>query len=359
MRVFAGATAALALAATAGHAGEIQRDSDRSQVLYENGKNYLEFSATVVAPDVSGSVNSPFGAIPSGNMVENFQTYSLAYKREINERLTYAIIANQPYGADVNYAAGTFYPFSGTTAELNTFAVTGLLKYQFNDNFSAYGGLRVQTMDGSLRIQTAGLPPTIPPLYTLTVDKNYQVGYVLGGAYERPDIALKVALTYESEIKHDFRDNTGTSFNIKTPQAVTLHARSGIAANTLVFGSVRWQEWTKFLIAPRDYVGGLVPIARGASDIWTYELGVGRRFSENWSGAVSLGYEKDQGNVVGNLSGKDGFFSYGLAVKYQTESWDVTTGIRYIELGDAVTGIGANFSGNDALAFGMKLGFRF
>jgi len=143
------------------------------------------------------------------------------------------------------------------------------------------------------------------------------------------------------------------------PQAVTLHAQSGISQSTLIFGSIRWQEWSKFEIRPMDFAGGLIPVATGPSDIWTYELGVGHRFSENWSGAFTLGYERDQGDVVTNLSGKDGYMSYGIAVKYETEDWEITTGLRYVDVGSALTTIGANFAGNDALAAGVKLGFRF
>jgi len=334
----------------AAHAGEIQREPDRSQILFEDGTNYVEVSGSLVLPRISGTLGG--GALSSGNMTGNYQSYTFGYKREVNEKLSFAIVANQPYGADVSYPAGTPYPFSGSNAALDTFAITGLVKYNITDRFSAYGGLRLQSMKGNLNI-------TFPVAYTLNVNRDWQVGYLLGAAYQIPDIAMKVALTYESEIEHEFSDNAGAPFQVKTPQAVTLHAQSGIAKNTLLFGSVRWQEWTEFQIAPNDFLGGTVPIARGASDIWTYELGVGQRFNDNWSGAFTIGYEEDKGDVVGNLSGKDGFVSYGLAVKYETEDWEITTGVRYIDVGSANTTIGANFSGNSAFAFGTKVGFRF
>ena len=344
------AAASLGIAATTAQAGEIQRAPDVSQILYENGKTYLEFSASVVTPDVRAS-SSALGASGSGNMTARFQNYAVGFKQQVNEKLTYAIVANQPYGANVDYAPATGYPFAGSNAELDVFATTGYLKYQFDENFSAYGGLRVQGMKGNLNI-------TFPIAYALNVDYDWQMGYVIGGAYERRDIALKVALTYESEIEHGFSDNTGTPFEVKTPQAVTLHVQSGIAAATLLFGSIRWQEWTEFQIAPQDFTPGA--IALGRSDIWSYEIGVGRRFNENWSGALTLGYEEDQDDIVGNLSGKDGYVSYGVGVSYATESWELSTGVRYIALGDAVSqGINGNFTSNDAIAVGMKLGFRF
>lgn len=349
------AAAMFSMVAGGSYAGEIQRASDVSPILFEDGDNYLEFSVAAVNPDLSGT----FAGMNSGNITEAYRNYSLGYKRQVNDRLSFAIVVNEPYGADVNYSGVTPYPFAGSTAELNSLAFTGLVKYNLSDRISAYGGLRLQSMDGSIAIRTAGLPAPIPAAYNLNVDEDYKFGYVLGGAYEIKEMALRVALTYESEIEHDFRDNTGTPFKVKVPQAVTLHAQSGISQSTLIFGSIRWQEWSKFEIRPMDFAGGLIPLANGPSDIWTYELGVGHRFSENWSGAFTLGYERDQGDIVTNLSGKDGYMSYGIAVKYETEDWEITTGLRYIDVGSTLTTIGANFSGNDALAAGVKLGFRF
>ncbi|WP_306116376.1 MULTISPECIES: OmpP1/FadL family transporter [unclassified Roseovarius] len=356
MRKHALAATALTIATTGvAHAGGIGRDGDRSQILFEEGRNYVEFTASAVDLNVSGSLLG--GALGSGNIQKSFLSFSGAYKFQPNDQWAFAIVANEPVGADVAYTAGTPYPFSGSSATVESIAVTGYVKYNFSERVSAYGGLRVQGLTGDLAIRTAGLP--LPPVYNLNVDQDFRFGYVVGAAYQIPDIAMKVALTYESEIEHSFIDNTGTNFDVTIPQAVTLHAQSGISQNTLLFGSIRWQEWTEFQIRPLDFLGGAVAIASEPSDIWTYELGVGQRFNENWSGALTVGYEEDQGDIVGNLSGKDGFTSFGVAMKYKKEGWEVTTGIKYFDIGSTRTSIGANFSGNDAVAAGVKVGFRF
>ncbi|WP_371223996.1 outer membrane protein transport protein [Roseovarius sp. 2305UL8-3] len=346
---------ALSVAATAAHAGGIQRSGDKSQILFEEGENYVEFSFSTVSPNVSGSVAG--GAVQSGNIQKSYEGFELGWKRQVNDQLSFAIYSQETVGADVSYVAGTPYPFSGSNAQVESLAVTGLVKYDFTPRISAYGGLRLQSLKGNVNIVTAGLP--LPPNYSLSVNEDYQAGYVLGAAYQIPDIAMKFAVTYESEIEHSFRDNTGTPFDVTIPQAVTIHAQSGIAKDTLIFGSARWQEWTKFEIRPSDFLGGAVPIASEPSDTWTFEVGVGRRFTENWSGALTLGYEEDRNDTVGNLSGKDGFTSFGVAAKYETESWEITAGIKYFDIGSTATTIGANFSDNDAIAAGVKVGFRF
>ena len=195
----------LLVSAGMAQAGGLQRDGDRSQILFEDGKNYFEFSVATVHPDISGTVGG--GALGSGNIHQSYQNFEFGYKRQINDKLAFALIGNEPVGADVFYAAGTPYPFSGSSAEVDSRALTGLLKYDFTDRISAYGGLRVQSLEGNVNIITQGLP--LPPAYALSVNKDYRLGYVFGAAYQIPDIALKVALTYESEIEHEFRDNTG------------------------------------------------------------------------------------------------------------------------------------------------------
>lgn len=366
------ASTMLTAAASMSTAGEIERRGDPSMILFEEGKNYVEFSAATVSPSVSGTPLPAAGPVSgTGNIQGDYRSFAGGYKHDLTDRLTVALVMDEPVGATVDYQGPSAFlggAFFGTSnAEVNSVAFTGLARYKATERFSVYGGLRYVGLSGDIFVlspATTGNPGLGPQPYSLSVDKDWQLGYLLGAAYEIPDIALRVALTYESKTEHDFDDNTGTPFEVELPQAVTLHAQSGIAANTLLFGSVRWREWTQFAVQPGDFfslatgVPVNVPIASGPSDIWTYELGLGRRFNKNWSGALILGYEKDEDDIVGNLSGKDGFFSYGLAATYETKEWEVTAGIKYFDIGDADSNV-TSFSGNDAIAFGTKFAFRF
>ena len=359
------ASSALACLGGLAHAGEIERQGDPTKILFEKGKNYLEFYLSTVDPSISGDNTLPLPLASTGDISERFQSFGLGYKHQLNDKVALALVLNQPVGTDVQYQSGTGAFFEGSSAIVDSKALTGLAKYQATERISVYGGLRLEALSGDITINAPlsgidfGFPN--PDLnYTLSVDSDYKLGYIAGAAYEIPNIALRVALTYESKITHDFRDNNGAKFDVEIPQAVTLNAQTGIAKDTLLFGSARWREWTKFDVTPLDFFNqsGGDSIASGPSDIITYTLGVGHKFSENWSSAFVLGYEKDQGDVVGNLSGKDGYISYGLAATYETESWEITSAVQYFDIGGAETSL-ASFSGSDALAFGMKMGFRF
>ncbi|MEM6579283.1 MAG: hypothetical protein AAF678_12405, partial [Pseudomonadota bacterium] len=193
MKNFAMAATTLGLAAGAAHAGSIQRDTDRSQILFEEGKNYLEFTVVNFSGEISGvGTNAvfPLGGLQSGNIFNSYQSYGLSYKHEYNEKLTFAVVANNPVGADVSYPI-QLYPFAGSTAEISSIAVTGFAKYQFNENVSAYAGVRMQQLDGDVNLQS------LLGAYALNVSPDYGFGYVLGAAYEIPRIAMRVALTYD------------------------------------------------------------------------------------------------------------------------------------------------------------------
>jgi len=383
MKNYALAATGLTLLAGAAQAGGIERRGDPSQLLFEEGKNYVEFSVTSVNPDVSGVARPGTGGAPfapTGDIQDRYQNYALGYKHQLNDKVSLAFVIDEPVGADVTYDAPTAFgggSFFGTsTASVDSVRYTGMVKYKATNRFSVYGGLSYVGLSGSLLVVspgTGGLPPTATPpnpglgqegRYSLAVNKDFQVGYMFGAAYEIPDIALRVALTYESETEHEFDDNTGAPFEVKLPESWTLHAQSGIAKDTLLFGSVRWREWSEFQVAPQDFfsfaTGAPVttPIAFGTEDVYTYRLGIGRRFNENWSGAFILGYEEQTGNQVGNLEGTDGFMSYTVAVTHETENWEVTGGLSYIDIGNATTSV-ASFRNNDGIAFGLKFGVRF
>lgn len=355
----------LALGAGSAAAGDIERSQQSVGILFEKGR-YAELSFGFVNPDVTGVIKgSPF---ESQGMAGNFNIASFSYKQAIGPNMDVALILDQPIGADVDYPADAFYPLAGTTAKLRSKAVTGLVRYKFENNVSVYGGLRAETVEGQANILVPGAA------YLLKADGDWNLGYVVGVAWEKPEIAARVALTYNSAIDHEMSNSESingftppdnpTSFETTVPQSISLEAQTGIAKDTLLFGSIRWVDWTEFVIAPPLYESlaafGNEPIVYYDSDRITYTLGLGRKFNENWSGAVTVSYEPSNGDPTGNLGPNDGYRSIGLGATYTEGPMKITGGIRYVELGNATTRrIGARFEDNDAIAVGVRIGYSF
>ena len=359
------ATAALT---TGAMAGGIDRSGQSTSVLFEPG-NYVEFSFGSVNPAASGvgaPAPAPTPGATTGDVLPGYGLFGTALKFAVNDKVDTALIFDQPFGADLAYPTSVYFA-SSATALLRSNAFTGIARYKFNDKFSVYGGLRQQSMKASAMVPyVAG--------YTATGANDDQLGYLVGAAYERPDIALRVALTYFSSVEHNLStfETSGvaplgvtTTTKIETPQAINLEFQTGIAPKTLLFGSIRWAEWSKFDIAPPHFaaITGGVSLVSFSDDRFTYRLGVGRQLDENWSIAGSVTHEPQVGGFASNLQPTDGYTSVGVGVTYRQDNMKLQAGLSHTWIGDATTGLFGgpvgNFDDNTALAFGMKVGFSF
>ncbi|MBL4917187.1 OmpP1/FadL family transporter [Szabonella alba] len=365
-----GASALTAIAATSASAGGIDRSGQGIGILFEQGR-MIELSFGHVSPSVSGNDLAMFGGGASGDVVDDFTQLSLGYKYDINDSLSFALIIDQPFGAEVSYAPSSV-ALGGTAADADATAVTGLLRYKMGNGFSVHGGVRYQKSKANVDLRGAAYGPLNG--YSVDLEADAGIGYVVGVAYERPDIALRVALTYHSAVKHKF--NTLETLNgapigpmsitnVKTPQSVNLDFQTGIAADTLIFGQIRWADWSEFRLDPAVFTGlagdGLISL----DDTTTFTIGVGRRFNDNWSGAFSVSYEKKGNPLVSPLAPTTGRLGATLAAVYTNGNMKVTTGINYTKLGDANPETGtpdtarAEFRDNKAFGVGIKVGYRF
>lgn len=342
------------LTTTAATAGGIDRTGQSIGAIFEAGK-YVELSYGYVTPDVSGSVLG--GALQSGNVASSYGSAGLAFKTDLDDKVSVAIIIDQPFGADVAYdTAG--YILSGTSAQVKSTAITAVGRYKFNENLSVHFGPRYLTASGDYAAVVGGAP-----VYGSVYSSGSGTGYVAGVAYERTDIAMRVALTYSSAIDLELDGSVG-DLTARMPQSVNLDFQSGVAADTLVFGSVRWAEWSDGYITDKLF-GDLVT---WDEDVYTYTLGVGRKFSDSFSGAISVGYEEAQGGVSSNLSPTDGYTSISVGGTYtMTNGVELTGGVRYIMPGDATTNVptsattvtASDFSDNSAVAIGLKIAYTY
>lgn len=355
---------ALALGATAATAGGIERSGQSAAILFEKG-NYLEFNLGQFNPGVSGVFEANGAA--SGDMGGNYGLYSIAIKHALSDKLDFALIVDEAVGADVDYPTGTTYPLAGYNASIDNISMTALARYKMANNVSLIGGVRMLQTEGRVNLGA----------YTLRTSTETDFGYVIGAAWEKPEIAARVALTYNSKITHDF---TSTEFGALTdsfattvPESVNLEFQTGVAANTLLFGSVRWVHWTQFDISPEYYSNaGATPfhLNRGAlvdydTNTISYSLGLGRKFNDRWSGAAIVGYEAASGGRTGNLGPTDGYKSLALAATYQaTDNIKITGAVRYVNIGDAKTDpiaatFGGDFQDNSGWGAGVRVGISF
>lgn len=359
--------------------------------------NYAEAGITVIDPTVRGQAIAQLGGQKISDMGDDYYFPSAALKVQATDHLSLGLIYDQPFGADATYNTETTsfsetHPLlkvtEGTSVEVRTENLTALFGYQPNQNWNFYAGPVWQTVEADIKLRGTAYKNTG---YNINVDTKEAYGWLAGFAYQIPEIALKAAITYRSEISHDakstetsnlpiyasFMSDTDprkaiyatkgfrqSTVNATTPQSVNLDLQTGIAANTVAFANVRWVHWDQFTVSP-EMLGELgQDLISYSDDQWSANVGVGRKFSEKWSGTAMVNYDTGAGNPVTILGPTKGYWGLGVGAQYSpTAQTFIQGGVRYMWLGDAhaqtANNIVAEFKDNTAMAYAMKIGYRF
>lgn len=318
--------------------------------LFEEG-NYLEAATYGVKTSVDGTA----AGLPTADVSDDFVTGSFAIKQDLSDKWSYAIITDHPYARDLTYSVG---PFAGSEAHLDGYAITGYLRYKFNDRFSSYVGLRAQRLGGYIADPVNGV---------VTFDNKWASGYSVGLAYEIPEIALRASLTYDSAVKSDHATRFGgatipglDTTSTRTPQSVNLKFQTGVREDTLVFAAVRWTDWDKTSLDPGN-AGG--PDLFGFRDGITASFGVARQFNDQWSGFAAYEWERSEGTASDSpLEVDNNTQSISIGAQYKINNATITGVISYIDIRDRSGNIGGapvSFGSNSAVALGLKVGWNF
>ncbi len=375
-------TTALTLCAASAHAVGLDRSGQGIDVLFETG-NHVELSFGFTDPSLEGNALAAFGGASTGNVADGFSIFSIGLKADINDRLSFAVIGDEPFGSDVFYPGSSASTIlGGTGATVDSRALTALLRYKFNDSFSVHGGLRYQEVEsvvtlGGLAFNSPASPfvPSGVNGYQGNFDSDGDIGFVLGAAYEIPDIALRVAVTYNSGTTHDLPtvetirgtqiSLPGATTEVDTPESLNIDFQTGVAADTLLFGSLRYARYSDTVVSPTGFTGITGNALTDLEDGFDFELGIGRRFSDKWSGSVSVGFTTvGDDDLVSPLGPNNGSQFIAVGAKYDVnDQFAISGGIRYTSLGDATSAPGgtgvARFEGNSAVSAGLRFAYKF
>ena len=184
-------------------AGGLDRSGQSISAFLQPG-NYAEASYTVIDPTIEGKDKA---GNKVSDMGEDYAFPTAAIKVQATDKISLGLLYDQPFGADSQYAANsTFFGFGGegTAVEVKTNNITALIGYQPNENWNFYAGPVYQTVDAkvSLRGAAYGGPAAVGG-YDISLKEEEAYGWLAGFAYSIPEIALKAAVTYRSEIKHE------------------------------------------------------------------------------------------------------------------------------------------------------------
>lgn len=361
---------------TSTFAGGLDRSGQSISAFLQSG-NYAEAGISVLDPDVQGTSSvKGFEGERISDMAEDYYFPTAAIKIQATDKISLGLLYDQPFGADSQYPADT-KSFSdrgeGTAVEVKTNNITALIGYQPTENWNVYAGPVYQTVKANVSLRGAAYGALSG--YDIKLKEEDAYGWLAGFAYSIPEIALKAAVTYRSEIKHEVETSESFAFGllrpasttteVTTPQSVNLDLQTGIAQDTLAFANIRWVHWDQFAVTP-DVLkaksnNNLIDYS---DDQWSATVGLGRKFNAKWSGTAAIGWDSGAGNPVTTLGPTEGYWSVGLGGQYSpAENYFIAGGVKYFWLGDAQAQTGGkvagNFEDNTAIGYGMKIGYRF
>ncbi len=274
----------------------------------------------------------------------------------------------------------------GTNVEVRSESITAILgaKFGANKEFQIYGGPVAQRIQADVKLRGLAYGPATG--YTSHISPDQDYGWLAGASYSKPEIALKAALTYRSEIDHKMQIAETypvaaalginpvqvNEMELTTPQSVNFDFQTGINPTTLATAKVRWVPWSDFVITPPLYnevsKGSYGPkgldLVEYEDDQWQVELGVAKRLAPALAVSGTVGWDSGAGDVTTSLGPIDGYYSVGLGAKYNvTPEWAVSAGGKYLWFGDAkgqlpTKKLVGDFQDNDGFILGMKLSYQ-
>lgn len=342
-----------------------------TSMMYNDG-GYAEVATTSISYGVAATSGAAVGANTHGMAKDQTRT-SFGFKTQFGNidvgLSSYNSGAIQLDG-QATAAGVSLVPSADVTAR--SLALLG--RYRINENMSAFAGLNKYSVETST-------VTTIAAAYEVSGD---EIAPVVGVAYEMKDIALRVEGIIQPKTDMTLTAKSATivggglaaatavsGSSLVIPQTITLNVQSGIAEDTLLFGSIHKADWDNAQIAIPQNATTLAPaIGSSFSSKTAYSIGLGRKISDDLSLIASYSTEDGGGSTSTDpFTLTDGYQTLGVAARYTRDNMTFTAGYGYTKVGDVLVsydltalGMGvltADYKDNDISAIGVKIGFSF
>jgi len=302
----------------------------------------------------------------TGNLTKDYERKGISLKKTINDDFTIGLQVTQPAGLDIAYPDEIF----GVYIETEITSLDALVKYQVNDEFSVFGGPRIQqTSSGGFANDLRG---------EFHFQGSTEVGYMVGAGYQHPDYKTQVLASYTSDIKHTMKalplpgsgpvadgviasGYAGEAY-INTPDHFQVAIKQPLSEKSALLASYRKSGWSQANIETN--LAGFESLS-DFIDVEAYTLGYGRKLTEQVALFGSLLHQTGEANVFGPVNDRTGA---ALIAQLKTDEFKVEVGVTYFDLEDAETRIPipgvpvpivTKFEGNSALAYTFRVGRYF
>ena len=368
MKNFIKFTLATAVLASPALSGGWEASRLDSSMMYQDG-SYAEVATSSLDYDIQGTTQ----AGKKHKMAKDQTRTTLSFKTQYDNfdigLTSYMSGAIQLQGQSAHAAGCPGTPAACSvvpTTDVTVDSLALLARYRINDNMSVLGGLNRYDVSNA-KVQTAS------GYYVVSGD---ELAPVAGAAYENKEIALRVelmlqvetdvALTAQSSLSPALATTAVTGAKMAIPQTLTLNVQSGIAEDTLLFGSIHKADWkTAQITVPANAGNGPVPdTGSDFANTTAYSIGLGRKLSDSLSVLGSYSMEGGSGSTgTSPFTLTDGNQSLGVGVRYNRDNITISGGYNYTKVGDVKvthsSGLTADYKDNKVTGIGLKIGFAF
>jgi long-chain fatty acid transport protein len=338
-------------------AGGLDRGGYNIDQLFDTSQFSTQAGVIYVMPqrkltnvrDTDPSDGNLNGRPHSADDTENYAIPYVGFKAGFGDSVNCLVDYSEPFGAHTNPGVNWAGANNNIETKITTHNYGGTCSYRFDmgpGQLSLIGGAFYQEVEGFKERLVAAIPASLGTGIGRLDLQDEGWGWRTGVAYEIPEYALRASLVYNSRVKYDNLTGTvdltqvpsvvqaGNPFlgkvtnvfgSTEAPDSLELKVQSGIAPDWLAFGSLKWTNWSvlqSIALCPTS-TRSVSCTSGGATELtsldllyqdgWTVTGGVGHKFNDQWSGAVSLTW--DRGTSHG----------YGA----QTDSWTVGVGAAY------------------------------
>ncbi len=350
-------TAMALLAATSAQAGGLERGGYNIDLLFDPSDYVFETAVTYVNPqremnNVRDNIplDGDLSGLPGDGVrdTEGYWVPRIGFKAAITDAVDCMADYSQPWGVHINPGRNWAGANDNVETKIESDNYAATCSYSFDmgpGRLRLIGGGFYQEVSGFKDRLVFAMPEGAPLSGMGRLELEGEGwGWRAGIAYEIEEYALRASLVYNSAVKLD--DITGTMDLRQVPGAVLpgiagintpvfgsadlpdsleFKFQTGIAPDWLAFGSVKWTDWSQLQSLPFCPIAtrGIDCRTSGPTEVtsldllyrdgWTVSGGVGHKFNDKLSGAVSLTWDRGTSTGIGA----------------QTDTWTVGTGISY------------------------------
>ncbi len=299
-------------------------------VSFEAGARYIIPRRTL------NNIIGVFGPSVATDEADEFYVTRISATARLGDIATCMASYREPWGGYANY--GLTWTYAASAVEQNfssrDYGITCGARIPLSKGQLHFiGGISYQTIRYELT-RFAG-----PAGLVRTDVSDSGIGWRAGIAFEIPEYALRTSIIYNSSIDYSMTGTlSGAALfvpifgNMTMPQSVELRARSGVAPGWLMFGSIKWTDWSVTDNMPLCAVGTpacSLPVAVSAltllwKDTWTVTVGAAHKVNDKVSIAGSLTW--DQGATQGFTSQTDTWFANTTVVVSPNDNFELKLG---------------------------------